>query len=67
MTDELTSLAMPHAELSVAVTSTDDPDGLTVGDRTVRFSHTGIDDVELLLAANPGAEPRPLGQRRLGR
>jgi DNA repair protein RecN (Recombination protein N) len=66
VTDELTSLAMPHAELSVAVTSTDDPDGLAVGDRTVRFSHTGIDDVELLLAANRGAEPRPLGRGASG-
>jgi DNA repair protein RecN (Recombination protein N) len=60
VTEELASLAMPHAELLVAVTSTADPDGLTVGDRTVRFSPTGIDDVELLLTANRGAEPRPL-------
>ena len=66
VTEELASLAMPHAQLSVAVTSTDDPEGLTVGDRTVRFSHTGIDDVELLLAANRGAEPRPLGRGASG-
>jgi DNA repair protein RecN (Recombination protein N) len=66
VTEELASLAMPHAELTVAVTSTDDPDGLSVGDRTVGFSSTGIDDVELLLAANRGAEPRPLGRGASG-
>ena len=66
VTDELASLAMPHAQLSVAVTSTDDPEGLSVGKRTVRFTHTGIDDVELLLAANRGAEPRPLGRGASG-
>jgi DNA repair protein RecN (Recombination protein N) len=66
VTEELASLAMPHARLTVAVTSTDDPDGLTLGDRTVGFSSTGIDDVELLLAANRGAEPRPLGRGASG-
>ncbi len=66
VTRELTSLAMPHAELTVAVTSAEDPDGLAVGERTVRFSATGLDDVELLLAANRGAEPRPLGKGASG-
>ena len=66
VTEELASLAMPHAELSVDVTSADDADGLSVGDRTVRFTRTGIDDIELLLAANRGAEPRPLGRGASG-
>jgi DNA repair protein RecN (Recombination protein N) len=60
VTDELTALAMPHAQVTVAVTQHDDPDGLPLGGRTVRFGPTGLDDVELLLAANTGAEPRPL-------
>jgi DNA repair protein RecN (Recombination protein N) len=60
VTDELTALAMPHARVTVAVTQHDDPDGLPLGGRTVRFGPTGLDDVELLLAANTGAEPRPL-------
>ncbi len=63
---ELSSLAMPHATVSVALTSTDDPDGLVVGDRTLRFSATGVDDVELLLSANRGAEPRALGKGASG-
>ena len=32
----------------------------------MRFSATGVDEVELLLAANPGAEPRPLGKGASG-
>jgi DNA repair protein RecN (Recombination protein N) len=60
VTEELTSLAMPHAELHVAVTQTDDPDGLPVDGRRLRLSASGLDDVEFQLAANQGAEPRPL-------
>jgi len=47
VTDELTLLAMPHAVLTIAVTPTEP-------------GPHGADEVALLLAANPGAEPRPL-------
>ncbi|MBD8869275.1 DNA repair protein RecN [Nocardioides donggukensis] len=75
VTAELTLLAMPHAELTVEVTPTtvaapdnrDDPDGpetpgapLPVDGGWVRAGTTGTDEVELRLAANTGAEPRPL-------
>jgi len=61
VTAELGSLAMPHAKLSVSVTQTEDPDhGLEVKGVSLRFGANGLDDVEFLLAANPGAEPRPL-------
>jgi DNA repair protein RecN (Recombination protein N) len=68
VTDELTLLAMPHARLSVEVRQSEqpEPDGATrgaplqVGGRWVRFGSSGIDEVELLLAANTGADPRPL-------
>jgi DNA repair protein RecN (Recombination protein N) len=66
VTKELATLAMPHATLTVAVTQTPDPDGLVVGDRPVAFSATGVDDVEILLAANKGAEARPLGKGASG-
>ena len=66
VTGELTSLAMPHATVTVAVTQADDEHGLPVGDRTLRFGPTGVDDVELLLAANRGAEARPLGKGASG-
>ncbi len=66
VTAELAALAMPHAQVSVAVTWHDDPDGLEVDGRTVRFAAGGLDDVELLLAANRGAEARPLGKGASG-
>jgi DNA repair protein RecN (Recombination protein N) len=66
VTAELASLAMPHARLSVAVTQHEDPAGLVVGERTLRMSATGLDEVELLLAANTGADPRPLGKGASG-
>jgi DNA repair protein RecN (Recombination protein N) len=66
VTAELSSLAMPHAEVTVAVTGTEDPEGVSVGDRTLRVSASGVDDVELLLAANAGAAPRPLAKGASG-
>ena len=66
VTAELGALAMPHAELRVVVSQTDHDAGLTVEDRVLRFGPTGVDDVELLLAANRGAAPRPLGKGASG-
>jgi DNA repair protein RecN (Recombination protein N) len=65
-TDELAALAMPQAQLRVEVRHRDDPAGLQVVDprdgrpRRVAFGASGIDDVELLLAAHDGAPARPL-------
>ena len=66
VTSELTLLAMPHARASVALTRHDDPDGIEVDGRAVRFGPDGVDDVELLLAANVGADPRPLAKGASG-
>ena len=78
-TAELAELAMPHARLSVDVRRTTvdpgraaaDDDG--AGDRVVevdgvpvRYHAHGVDEVELLLAANTGSEPRPLGKGASG-
>jgi DNA repair protein RecN (Recombination protein N) len=69
VSEELTLLAMPHARLTVAVTQAEvaapadgelPADALLVGERWVRFGRHGVDEVELLLAANTGSEPRPL-------
>lgn len=53
---ELAQLAMPSARLTVHVTTPDDPEP----------SVHGIDDVELLFAANNGAPPRPLAKGASG-
>ncbi len=74
VTGELTRLAMPHAAISLAVTqqqSRDAPvDGpgqpLDVDGRWLRYTASGLDDVEFLLAANTGAEPRPLNKGASG-
>jgi DNA repair protein RecN (Recombination protein N) len=67
VTAELELLAMPHARIEVAVRQQELPGdaeqpGLRVGDRVLRFTATGVDEVELLLAANVGSEPRPLAK-----
>jgi DNA repair protein RecN (Recombination protein N) len=52
---------MGHARVEVAVSQRVDEHGLTLADgRKVAFGSSGIDDVELLLVAHPGAAPRPL-------
>jgi DNA repair protein RecN (Recombination protein N) len=67
VTDELTTLAMPHAVVTVDVRrqvvdapAQAGPHELEVGGEWVRATATGVDEVELLLAANTGADARPL-------
>ncbi|RNL79277.1 DNA repair protein RecN [Nocardioides marmorisolisilvae] len=66
VSEELTALAMPHAEVRIALTRTPDPDGLEVDGETWRFTAHGLDQIEILLAANTGAEPRPLNKGASG-
>ena len=54
VTAELGLLAMPHARLSVEVRPLE------------RFTSSGADEVELMLAANTGSDPRPLGKGASG-
>jgi len=54
VTAELTALAMPHASLTAAVTELEAP------------GPHGADDVELRLAAHPGAPPLPLNRGASG-
>jgi len=70
VTAELALLAMPDARLEITVTQHDadapagDPppsgSALRVGKRWLRHTTTGVDEVEFLLAANTGSQPRPL-------
>ena len=67
VSDELTTLAMPHAVVTVAVRQhqvpapeTPGPGLLRVDGRWLRATTTGVDEVEFLLAANVGADARPL-------
>ena len=67
VSEELTSLAMPHATVSIAVHQQDTPPPevpagpqLLVDGRWLRATSQGVDEVEFLLAANTGADARPL-------
>jgi len=66
VSQELTALAMPHAKVRIALTRTADPDGLVVDGESWRFTAHGIDQIEILLAANTGSEPRPLNKGASG-
>ncbi|MEU3557176.1 DNA repair protein RecN [Streptomyces fragilis] len=66
VTEELASLAMPHARVSFSVRQTEDPEGVEVGGRTVAYGPAGVDEVELLLAPHPGAPPRPIAKGASG-
>ncbi|WP_370619694.1 DNA repair protein RecN [Mumia sp. Pv 4-285] len=56
---ELEALAMPHARIEVAVRAPETPEPSDLGP-------DGTDVVELLLAANAGAAPRPLAKGASG-
>ena len=60
VTGELHSLSMPDARFDVRLEQTQDETGLEIGKSRWRFTASGVDDIELVLAANTGSEPRPL-------
>ncbi|WP_430625614.1 DNA repair protein RecN [Streptomyces sp. NBC_01264] len=66
VTEELASLAMPHARVTIDVRQTEDPEGVEVGGRLVAYGPSGVDEVELLLAPHPGAQPRPIAKGASG-
>ncbi|MDJ0385737.1 DNA repair protein RecN [Streptomyces sp. G-G2] len=68
VTTELASLAMPHARVTIDIRQTEDPsgDGVEVGGRVVTYGPSGADEVELLLAPHPGAQPRPIAKGASG-
>ncbi|MCX4668257.1 DNA repair protein RecN [Streptomyces sp. NBC_01381] len=69
VTEELASLAMPHARVTIDITATEVPegaDGVPVDGRLVAYGPTGVDEVELLLAPHPGAPPRPIAKGASG-
>lgn len=72
VTEELRALAMPYAEVVVRVGQADTSEEageytrVKVADRWVRLGGSGLDEVELTLAANPGTEPRPLAKGASG-
>ena len=68
VTTELSHLAMGKAVVQVSVGRRPDPEGLALADETerVRFGRHGVDDVEILLSANPGAPSRSVAKAASG-
>jgi len=63
---ELADLAMPSAEVLVAVEQDEDAAGLEVDGVRLAAGDDGLDRVEVRLAAHPGAPLRPLGRAASG-
>ena len=69
VTSELHALAMPHARLEVAISQREsgpEEDCLVIDGRGLRCGPSGVDEVEILLAASSGAAPRALGKGASG-
>ncbi|MFE2875004.1 DNA repair protein RecN [Streptomyces roseus] len=66
VTAEMASLAMPHARVTIDVRQVEDPEGVEVDGRPVAYGPSGTDEVELLLAPHPGAQPRPIAKGASG-
>ncbi|MFB9582962.1 DNA repair protein RecN [Streptomyces goshikiensis] len=69
VTQELASLAMPHARVTFDIRQTESAEGaegVEVGGRDVVYGPSGADEVELLLAPHPGAQPRPIAKGASG-
>jgi len=68
VTTELAHLAMGKAVVQVALDTRTDPAGLAVSEAEgpVRFTRHGVDDVEILLAASPGAPARSVAKTASG-
>jgi DNA repair protein RecN (Recombination protein N) len=69
VTQELSELAMPHARVSFSLGRSDaaaGAAGLELDGRAVAFGPHGTDEVELLLAPHPGAQPRPVAKGASG-
>jgi len=63
---ELSDLAMPSAQVEVAVEQDPDEGGLEVDGRCLAATEDGLDRVDIRLAAHPGAPLRPLGRAASG-
>jgi DNA repair protein RecN (Recombination protein N) len=66
VTEELHSLSMPHARFQVHLERVPDEHGLEIDAQHWHFTASGVDEVELLLAANTGSEPRQLAKGASG-
>ncbi|MFQ5922239.1 MAG: DNA repair protein RecN [Anaerolineales bacterium] len=60
--EDLAELNMEGAQFSVAIEWRDDPNGVLIGGKRVAFGRHGLDQVEFLVAPNPGEGSKPLAK-----
>ncbi|MCX7571521.1 DNA repair protein RecN [Tumebacillus sp. DT12] len=60
--DELSALMMPKTQIAITFTQIQEEGGLSIGERRVHVSESGIDRVEFLFSPNAGEPLRPLGK-----
>jgi len=60
--NHLKALMMERAKFKVAVDRVPDPDGLRLPDGVFAFGREGVDQVEFLIATNPGEPLKPLAK-----
>ena len=58
----VSELNMGSTRFIVGLSQREDDDGLPIDGRRLSYNATGIDDVQFLLATNPGSEPQPLSR-----
>jgi DNA repair protein RecN (Recombination protein N) len=63
---ELNDLRMAGAKFGVEIRWEDSPQGAIVGEKRVAFGPTGLDQVEFLVAPNPGEGLKPLARTASG-
>ena len=63
---ELSDLKMDGAQFKVDIQWKDEADGLRVDERVLKFDVTGIDEIEFLVAPNPGEGLKPLTKTASG-
>ena len=60
--DQLADLNMSKSRFEIQITQVENVEGLSYGERKVVFSKTGIDQLEFLVAPNPGEGLKPMGK-----
>ena len=63
---QLHLLEMEKARFQVALAGVESQQGLTLGERTLAFDATGVDQIEFLIETNPGEGLKPLAKTASG-
>jgi len=66
VTEKIRELAMPNAEFTISMQTRSSDVGLTIDGKTIAYSSSGVDDVEMLLTAHAGGAPVPLAKGASG-